>query len=82
MFDPLAEGGGVGSARTDRAQQGGHERLQGVALVETSTDKESQTPQALGLGCPTPESRTALQIELELTLKLVLEDRILLSGSQ
>ena len=82
MSDPLGDGGGAGSAGTDRAEQGGHERLHGVPLGQASTEKEGQSPQALGLGRPTPESGAALQSALELALKLVVEGGILLSGSQ
>jgi len=58
----------------DRCQERGHQFAQGLSLRQSGTDEASQSPQALGLGGPTPERRAAFEIQLELLLKLVQED--------
>jgi len=73
---------GSGSGIADGAQQRRQELEQGLALGKTHADEHAQAPQGLRLAGASPESRGAIQRDLELPLKLSLEQRILLGGTQ
>src|SRR3989337_1291374 len=56
--------------------------MQGLPLCQTRTDEQSQIPQALGLGDPTPEWSAAFKFELEFMLKPDLKVWVMLGGAQ
>ena len=56
--------------------------MQRLAASQAGADVECKTPQALGLGGPTPEWDAAIKVQLELTLKLGLEGGVMLGGTQ